>query len=120
MKEQYVDEANANKASYLKKHRGKAHMIEFIQHYAQAYDITPKQDVFFFFNPFSVQIFMKFLANAMASYEQQPRKLTVILYYPSHDYVEYMTQTLFTFVEEVRIPTLYKHNENERFLIYEM
>ena len=120
MKEQYIEDANENKAAYLRKIGGKQHLIQFLQHYAQAYDIRDEQDVFFFFNPFSVQIFMKFLANVLASYEQHPRKLTIIFYYPSHDYVEYMDNTPFTFIEEIRIPTLYKHNENERFLIYEM
>lgn len=120
MKEQYIDEANDNKAAYLRKNGGKQHVIQFVQHYAQAYDLNEQQDVFFFFNPFSVQIFMKFLANVLASYEQHPRKLTIIFYYPSHDYVEYMASTPFTFIEEIPIPTLYKHNENERFLIYEM
>lgn len=120
MKEQYIDEANANKEAYLRKVGGKAQLIQFVQHYAQAYDIADTDDVFFFFNPFSVQIFMKFLDNVLASYEQSPRKLTIIFYYPSHDYVEYMEQTPFTFIEEIRIPTLYKNNENERFLIYEM
>lgn len=120
MKAQYIAEANENKAAYLKKVGGKQQAIQFVEHYAQAYDIGDKQDVFFFFNPFSVQIFMKFLANVLASYEQHPRKLTIIFYYPSHDYVEYMANTPFTFIEEIQIPTLYKHNENERFLIYEM
>lgn len=120
MKEQYIEEAKQNKVAYLRKHPAKKHTVEFVYNYAQAYDILPTQDVFFFFNPFSVQIFMKFMANLFDSYAQHPRVMTIILYYPSHDYIEYMAQTPFTFVKEIRIQTLYKHNEHERFLIYEM
>lgn len=120
MKEQYIEDARKNKASYMHKFGGKKHQLDFVHHYAQAYDILPTQDVFFFFNPFSVQIFMKFMGNVLHSYAEHPRKLTIIFYYAAHDYVEYMEQTPFQFIEEVRIPTLYKHNENERFLIYEM
>lgn len=114
----HVD-ALKNKKTYRKKMGHKKGKIDFLQVQAQNYEIDEKDTVFYFFNPFSVQIFIAVIQRMIVSVEKHPRPLDLILYYPSSDYV-YLLQnrTPFELVEEVRLKGWYERNNNERFLIY--
>ena len=88
---------------------------------AQEYEISDKDNKFYFFNPFSVHIFMKVVENILISFENNTRKIDIILYYPSDDYIYYLENcTPFMQIEEVRLDDLYKKDNQERFLIYEL
>lgn len=114
-------DALKNKASYRKKVKHRKGMIDFQQVQAQSYEIAENDSIFYFFNPFSVQIFMRVIQRILASLENHPRQLDLILYYPSDDYVYLLeNRTPFKLVEEVRIDGWYERNENERFLIYRL
>lgn len=96
-------------------YKGEKAGISFQCILAQEYDITPQDTHFYFFNPFSVQIFMKVVNNILHSAEENPRKMDIILYYPSEDYLFYLeNSTPFELIKEVRL----EGNENERFLVY--
>ena len=45
------------------------------------------EDAFFFFNPFSVRVFGGVLRNLARSWEENPREMTVMCYFPSEEYV---------------------------------
>ena len=95
--------------------------INFLCTLAQEYEISDKDNKFYFFNPFSVHIFMKVVENILISFENNPRKIDIILYYPSDDYIYYLENcTPFMQIEEVRLDDLYKKDNQERFLIYEL
>ncbi|VEF46243.1 methyltransferase [Bacillus freudenreichii] len=115
------EDALKNKASYNKKARRRRGTVGFHCVLAQEYDIRSQDNVFFFFNPFSVQIFMTVVQHIMESGEKHPRKIELILYYPSNEYLYYlMNHTQFQLVEEVRLDYLYERNDNERILIFRM
>ncbi|MFS0647409.1 SAM-dependent methyltransferase [Siminovitchia sp. 179-K 8D1 HS] len=106
-----------NQASYNKKR--KAGSVNFHRVLAQEYGVHPSDNVFFFFNPFSVQIFMNVIQRIGISVEQSPRTVDLILYYPANEYVYYLlNHTPFQLVDEVRVDFLYEKNDNERFLIF--
>ena len=64
---------------------------------------------------------MKVIQNILDSAEQNPREVDLILYYPSAVYIHYLERnTSFKLLKEVKVPGLYKINENERFLIYRL
>ncbi|MCM3093405.1 MULTISPECIES: class I SAM-dependent methyltransferase [unclassified Cytobacillus] len=111
MSDDFYHEAMKNHRTY----KGEKAGISFHCMLAQEYDITPQDTHFYFFNPFSVQIFIKVVNNILRSAEEKLRKMDIILYYPSEDYLFYLeNSTPFELIKEERL----EGNENERFLVY--
>lgn len=120
MNEYLHKKTKKNKKRYLKQAKQKAE-IQLECCLAEEYLVKATNNVFYFFNPFSVQIFMKVINNILDSVERYPREIDLILYYPSTVYIHYLERnTSFKLLKEVRVPGLYKINENERFLIYRL
>ncbi|PEF75950.1 class I SAM-dependent methyltransferase [Bacillus pseudomycoides] len=119
MNEMFYKEAMENLERYAKKSRNSKDKIQFQCCLAQEYEIDPRDNRFYFFNPFSVQVFMNVINNILLSVEEVEREIEIILYYPSEDYIFFLeNQTAFELKEEVRLPGVYERNENERFLVY--
>ncbi|WP_341357676.1 methyltransferase [Rossellomorea sp. y25] len=119
MNEEFYEEAVANRKSYLKKAKAKRENLYFYHCLAEEYRIHPKDNRFYFFNPFSVQIFMRIINNILFSVEQSPRDIEIVLYYSSDDYVHYLEDhPLFVLRKEVNLSGDYEKNEYERFLVY--
>lgn len=111
-------EAMENKACYLKKFRDRAGKIEFHHCLAEEYPISQHENRFYFFNPFSVQIFMNVVNNILKSAERHRREVDIILYYPSAHYIYFLeAQSPFEMKLEVN---LHEPNPNERFLVYRL
>ena len=118
MNEIFYKEALENKQSYLKNYRNRADKIKFDCILAEEYEISPNENKFYFFNPFTVQILMSVVKNIMISFEKFQREIDLILYYPSEDYIFYLEQqTPFELVYEMNLP---EANPNERFLVYRL
>ncbi len=120
MDESFYEEAIENRRRYLEEYEATA-AIEFVCCMAQDYPIKATENIFYFFNPFSVQIFMKVINNIMRSVEKHRRDVDVILYYPSEDYIYFLeNQSPFELVKEVQLPAMSDLQVNERFLIYRL
>ncbi|MBT2692525.1 methyltransferase [Bacillus sp. ISL-55] len=118
MNETFYMEALENKQSYLKNYRNRADKINFYCVLAEEYEISPEENKFYFFNPFTVQILTNVVKNIMISFEKYQREIDLILYYPSEDYIFYLEkQTPFELVYEMNLP---ENNPNERFLVYRL
>ncbi|MBY0122081.1 methyltransferase [Bacillus sp. S/N-304-OC-R1] len=118
MNREYYEEAIKNRDSYLKKYKNRKEDIHFHCCLAEDYNIDPKDNCFYFFNPFSIQIFMKVINNILRSVEEVERNIDLILYYPSEEYIYFLeNKTAFEMREEILLPQSF-HNANERFLIY--
>ena len=88
---------------------------------AEEYQIDPLDNRFYFFNPFSIQIFMKVINHILFSKEEFERDIEVILYYASDDYIFFLeNDTAFELKQEVKIPGLYEAVPYERFLVYRL
>lgn len=121
MNESFYKQAIANLKSYRKKRKTGNGNIEFHCCLAEEYDIDAKDNRFYFFNPFSVQIFMKVINNILVSIETEPRRIELILYYGSQDYIFFLeNQTVFELKEEVLLPGLTESNPFEKFVIYQL
>ena len=59
--------------------------VKFICADAVGFKIPDNIDRFFFFNPFSVEIFKSVLANIIDSYYENQREMLVMCYYPSDE-----------------------------------
>lgn len=116
----FIDEALKNRDSYERRHPSAKGRIEFRCCLAEEYKVHPKDNMFYFFNPFSAQIFMKVIRNILRSVEKRPRKVELILFYPSHDYIEFLDRrTAFELVDEITLPRIEKDG-GERFLVYRL
>ncbi|MCM3388431.1 SAM-dependent methyltransferase [Ureibacillus chungkukjangi] len=121
MNKAFLDEAIKNRDSYLKITNRSPETIQFHNCLAEDYKIQNVDNRFYFFNPFSVQIFMKVLNNILLSVELNKREIDLIFYYASDDYRYYLEQhTSFELIKEVPLPKLYGKNTYERFLIYRL
>ncbi|MBB4824665.1 SAM-dependent methyltransferase [Sporosarcina luteola] len=110
----------------LQHYRGKVHrrkdgLLRFERCYAETYEVEPSDNLFYFFNPFSVQVFIKVVGRILESVADHRRPVDLILYYPSLDYIQYLeTKTAFELVQEIKLGGIYEGNEDERFLIYRL
>jgi len=117
----FYKEAIDNKRDYLKKHKKKKDNINFLNIFAEKYNINPSDNKFYFFNPFSVQIFIKVLGNILTSVEEYERTLDVILYYPSDEYMYFLENiTPFVLFKQIKLPYLYDNDPRETFLVYRL
>lgn len=117
----FYKEALDNKRDYFKKQKNKTNKINFLNYFAEEYDITPSNNRFYFFNPFSIQIFIKVMGNILISMEEYERTIDVILYYPSDDYIYFLEKnTPFIPFDEIKLPYLYDNNPRHSFLVYRL
>lgn len=121
MNEDFYQEAMINHSNYLKKTNKSKDKVHFLCCFAEEYQIAPLDNRFYFFNPFSIQIFMKVINNILLSLEKTEREIELILYYPSEDYIYFLeNHTSFELKGEIILPHVYEQNPNERFLIYRL
>lgn len=92
----------------------------FICSFAEIYKLDSAADRFYFFNPFSVEIFRKVMGRIRESWYECPRNMMLFFYYPSEEYISYlMTQNDLTLVDEIVLPDIYNGlKERERILIF--
>jgi SAM-dependent methyltransferase len=120
MNEIFYQNAQENLRKYTSRNRVSKGQIQFYHCLAEDYRINPSDDRFYFFNPFSVQIFMKVIGNILRSFERTPRELSLLLYYPSDDYIFFLeNETPFELHTEVTLED-YVNNPYERFMIYRL
>lgn len=97
--------------------RGSRASISFIHEYAEQYRIQKNQNVFYFFNPFTIKIFKQVIRNIEQSLFSNPRTAEIILYYPMYDYQYFMEKnTIFLREGSIRLNML--EDEFEQFIVY--
>lgn len=121
MNNNYFNTCINNKKNYLKNYSKQKNKIVFVNEFAEEYNISSTDNKFYFFNPFSLQIFMKVIKNILLSMEKYPRDIELILYYPSDDYIYYLENyTGFILSQEINIPNLSLIDKRQKFLIYKI
>ena len=121
MNKVFYEEAMNNLKRYEKKFKNRQKQIHFLCCLAEEYEIDPRDNKFYFFNPFSVQIFIGVIINILLSLNDAKRQIDLILYYASEDYVFFLeNHTSFVMHKEIIIPELYEKNPYEKFLIYRL
>lgn len=119
MDKHYVQDALQNKIYYSKDHHLANAPVNFLNVKAEQYKIQTTDNVFFFFNPFSIQIFRKVIHNILKSIQNNPRSIYVILYYPSFEYIQFLkNETKFIIMKDVLVPNPSAYNMHERVMIF--
>ncbi|WP_153722487.1 class I SAM-dependent methyltransferase [Sporosarcina cascadiensis] len=86
---------------------------------AERFSIPADASTFYFFNPFSLDIFRSVIRNIVLSLEEADRDAEVILYYPTSAYEQFLNEHLsFERAAELPITHLQLYDPNERFLVY--
>ena len=95
---------------------------DFVLTRAESYEVPPKVNRCYFFNPFSVEILHKVMARILESYYENPREVLLFFYYPSDEYISYlMTVEELEFYDEIECEDLFEGNQNrERILIFQL
>lgn len=112
--------ARENLDSYVQKRPAAKGRIAFHCTLAEQYRIHPQDNKFYFFNPFSNQIFITVLNNILKSVERSPRPVELILFFPSEGYLGFLEHsTAFEQIAEIELPGV-EADLRERFLIYRL
>lgn len=91
--------------------------IRFVQGLAEHYQVEPTDNHFYFFNPFPATVFQQVVNNILQSVAENPRPVTVILYYPMPHYTRILEEnTPFALKAEIKVAKV--HDALEKFLIY--
>lgn len=117
--EKLYQRALRNRERYVRRKRNGEEKIHFHRTNAENYIISPRDNQFYFFRPFSVHIFRKVLANIVQSINDYPRTVHIILYYPAKGYISILeNETDFVLEQEILLKGEFEQPENERILIY--
>jgi SAM-dependent methyltransferase len=113
------EEALENEASYKSKAKHIAAPIEFRYGLAQHYKVDKRDNCFYFFNPFSVNIFRKVVRNILLSVGKDRRTADLILYYPIREYTDLLEDdTPFALINEIMVPGA--TDPKDRFMIWRL
>ncbi len=118
--EEFHKRALKNYESYVKRNPKAVGKLFYVNNYAEKYEISKFENKFYFFNPFSVNIFIGIVNKIIKSVELNNRVVDIILYYPSIEYITFLERkTAFQHVMEVTLEE-YSKNPREKFAIYRL
>ena len=114
--ERIYDEARQNLVSYKNSEN-----IRFVCMNAENFEVTD-EDIFYFFNPFSVEILKSVIRRILDSYYLSPRDMYLFFYYPNDEYASYlMGADELIFECEIGCMDLFeKSDEREKILIFKI
>lgn len=116
--EELYEAALDNRSFYNTRFRGMAEKIEIINGKAEEYEIRPEDTVFYFFNPFDINIFTQVIDHIMESVRDHSRRVLVMMYYPKEEYRNYMKYNKFKLYKLIKLPT-YEQDWDEKVVVYE-
>lgn len=113
------EEALRNKAVYLQQNKHIGAPLRFEYGLAENYEVQPDDNVFYFFNPFSLHIFKQVVQNILHSVEQHKREVDIIFYHPLPEIKKFLKkETPFKLINKIKA---YKgHGKYGKFLIYRL
>lgn len=105
----------------LQSYNGKKDNIRFVHCRAEEYIVSPEETIFYFFNPFSIEIFRSVIGHILDSWQESPRMITLILYYPEDAYIFYLEHhTVFRRLDEIAASEAIVKDRRERFVLYQL
>lgn len=110
----------SNAAGYQKRFYDQDERMSFYNISAEEYDIRDEDNYFYFFNPFSTEIFKRVKDNIVASVKRCPRDIYVMLYYPTFEYQKIMRDSGFFVLKKIIRLSGYQEDPDEKVLVYHM
>jgi len=107
-----------NYIKYQEKFPEKAHKLTILEEKAEDYQVKKEDNIFYFFNPFTLKIFKKVIRQIEHSLREYPREADIILYYPGYDYTFYLEKySMFGLIQTIKTP-MYPVNNRECFKVF--
>ena len=95
--------------------------VQFVWADAARYQVPDDATRFYFFNPFSLRILEFVMQKILESWYRAPREMLLLFYYPSSDYVGFLTRSeMLSFVDELDCSDLFPDDPRERILCFEL
>lgn len=111
------EEALSNKSSYRHIASHISSPINFQYGLAEDFEIHQDDNLFYFFNPFSLKIFKKVIYNILDSVKKENRLVELIFYYPLPEFKRFLKQhTPFEMINKINVPGI--HGRHGKFVIY--
>lgn len=111
------EEALKNKQTYRKKRQHIKAPITLEFALAEQYQVKKCDNLFYFFNPFSLKIFKRVIMNILESMQQNERTVELIMYYPLPEFKEFLRMnTPFEMINKIK--TSGSHGKYGKFVIY--
>lgn len=113
------DEVVKNKKTYRLQAKHIKAPINIEYGLAEHYEVKDTDNIFYFFNPFSIGIFKTVIKNIIESVTEQKRTVDIILYYPLDEYKDFLKkETSFVLMNKIYVPE--RKDKKEKFLIYRL
>ena len=106
-----------NNAYYHVRFGGQREKFTLLNMKAEDYDIKESDNYFYFFNPFRTEILDKIINKILESIKMNPRKIYIILYYCTPEYIEAMRKYPLKLYKALRM-TAYFIDPDEKAYIY--
>lgn len=107
-----------NREYYNTRFRGSREQVEIICGKAEEYEVHPEDTIFYFFNPFEINIFQQVISNIIQSVKAHPRRIYIMMYYPKKEYRTHMRRVNFSLYAIVKLPN-YDVDWDEKVVIYQ-
>lgn len=112
---EYYNDALKNLKTYKSTNKSR---IRFECVSAMKYKIQSEENYFYFFNPFSPEIFIGIINHILQSVQEHPRSITLLLYYPDNEYLYYLEHsTPFRIVMDVPIYAIKNAEVRDRYTV---
>lgn len=107
-----------NLSSYKQAFPAKGEKVSILELKAEEYEIKKTDNIFYFFNPFTVNIFKEVVRNIENSLRAYPRVVDIVLYYPNINYEYFLDkQTTFSRLQKIKNKKYFLNNR-ESFQVY--
>ena len=87
---------------------------------AQEYEVADEDNYFYFFNPFSPEVFKKVIDNIIDSVRRAPRNIYLMLYYPTFEYQRVMRDSRYFVLKNIIKLSGYEEDPDEKVYVYHM
>lgn len=87
---------------------------------ADKYEIGETDNFFYFFNPFSAEVFDRVLGNIIDSMKKCPRDIYLMLYYPTFEYQRIVRSSRYFVLKKIVKLSDYERDPDEKVYIYHM
>ncbi len=94
----------------------------FVLARAEEYEVPSEVNRYYFFNPFSVEILRKVMANIMESHDKNQREAFLFFYYTSQEYLSYLAEANgLELYDEIPCGDLFEGNDpRERVMVFHL
>lgn len=94
-------------------------LVEFVHLKAEDYVVPDRADVFFFFHPFSEAALEKVLGNIEESYQRCRRRIRLIMYYMTAEYIKLMkNHPEYELISKTDCRDLFKNRDGRDFVFW--